>query len=187
MAGGASGVDSDHMFGWLPNLLTGARLVAVAPFTVILATSADGQSTLAAAIFLVASITDYLDGYLARHADAITRFGRVVDPLADRLLINLAVIVLAVLGRLTWWLAAPLLVRDALLLLVFERRHAATSVRVTLVGKTATALMMLSLAVMMLTRSRVPEVIFGIGLGASLAAGAQYLIRAEGELTSKPS
>jgi CDP-diacylglycerol--glycerol-3-phosphate 3-phosphatidyltransferase len=180
-------VDSGHMLGWLPNLLTGARLVAVAPFTVILATSSDGQSTPAAVIFVVASLTDYLDGYLARHANAITRFGRIVDPLADRLLINLAVIVLAVLGRLTWWLAAPLLIRDTLLLLVFERRHAATSVRVTMVGKTATAVIMLSLAAMMLVRSPLPEVVFGIGLGTSLAAGAQYLIRAEGELTSKPS
>ena len=43
------------------------------------------------------------------------------------------------------------------------------------------------LAVMMLTPSRVPEIVFGIGLATSLAAGAQYLIRAEGELTSKPS
>ncbi len=175
------------MLRWLPNLLTGARLVAVAPFTVILATSADGQSASAAVIFVAASLTDYLDGYLARHANATTRFGRIVDPLADRLLINLAVIVLAVLGRLTWWLAVPLLIRDTLLLLVFERRHAATEVRVTMAGKVATALIMLSLAGMMLTRSPLPEVVFGLGLGTSLIAGAQYLVRAEGSLRSKPS
>jgi cardiolipin synthase len=175
------------MLGWLPNLLTGARLVAVIPFTLLLASAPDAQSGPAAVIFVVASLTDYLDGYLARHADAVTRFGRVVDPLADRLLIDLALIVLAYDGRMPWWLAAPLLLRDAYLAIVFERRHVATAVQVTMIGKCATALIMASLASMMLTTGVLPEVTFGIGLACSLAAGVQYLTRGEGGLTSKPS
>jgi cardiolipin synthase len=175
------------MLRWLPNLLTGARLVAVIPFTLLLATSPDAQSGWAAAIFVVASLTDYLDGYLARRIGAVTRFGRVVDPLADRLLIDLAVILLAYDGRMPWWLAAPLLLRDAYLAIVFERRHVAMAVQVTMVGKTATALIMTSLAAMMLTSRPWPEVTFAIGLATSLAAGVQYLSRAEGGLTSKPS
>jgi CDP-diacylglycerol--glycerol-3-phosphate 3-phosphatidyltransferase len=171
----------------LPNLLTGARLVAVVPFALLLATAPDGQSTAAAIIFIAASLTDYLDGYLARHAHAITRFGRIVDPLADRLLINLCVILLAYHGRLSWWLAAPLLLRDAYLLLVFERRQVATEVRVTMTGKVATALIMVSLAGMMLTPGRVMVVLYALGLGTSLVAGVQYLTRAQGGLTSKPS
>jgi CDP-diacylglycerol--glycerol-3-phosphate 3-phosphatidyltransferase len=175
------------MLGWLPNLLTGARLVAVIPFALLLATAPDAQSTPAAVIFIAASLTDYLDGYLARHAHAITRFGRIADPLADRLLINLCVILLAYHDRLSWWLAVPLLLRDAYLLLVFERRHVATEVRVTMTGKVATALIMVSLAGMMLTPSRVPVVTFALGLGVSLVAGVQYLSRVQGGLTSKPS
>jgi cardiolipin synthase (CMP-forming) len=175
------------MLRWLPNLLTGARLVAVIPFTLLLATSSDSQSGAAAAIFLVASLTDYLDGYLARRADAVTRFGRIVDPLADRLLIDLAVLTLAYHGRMPWWLAAPLLLRDGYLAIVFERRHVATAVQVTMAGKTATALIMVSLAAMMLTPEAWPEVTFAAGLAGSLAAGVQYLSRAQGGLTSKPS
>jgi CDP-diacylglycerol--glycerol-3-phosphate 3-phosphatidyltransferase len=174
------------MLGWLPNLLTGARLVAVVPFTLLLAGASNGQSTAAAVIFIAASLTDYLDGYLARHTHHITRFGQIADPLADRLLIDLCVILLAYEARLSWWLAAPLLLRDAWLLLVFERRHV-TEVKVNMTGKVATALIMVSLAVMMLTESRIPEVTFVAGLATSLAAGLQYMSRAQGGLTSKPS
>jgi cardiolipin synthase len=175
------------MLGWLPNLLTGARLVAVIPFTLLLAGASHGQSTAAAVIFIAASLTDYLDGYLARHTHHITRFGQIVDPLADRLLIDLCLILLAYEARISWWLAAPLLVRDAWLLLVFERRHVATEVKVTMTGKVATALIMASLAVMMLTESRVPEITYVAGLVTSLVAGLQYMSRAQGGLTSKPS
>jgi CDP-diacylglycerol--glycerol-3-phosphate 3-phosphatidyltransferase len=175
------------MLRWLPNLLTGARLVAVIPFTLLLASAPDAQSQAAAVIFLTASLTDYLDGYLARHANAVTRFGRVVDPLADRLLIDLALIVLAYNGRMPWWLAAPLLLRDAYLAIVFERRHVTTAIQVTVVGKCATALIMASLALMMVTTDVLPEVTFALGLMGSLVAGVQYLSRGEGGLTSKPS
>jgi CDP-diacylglycerol--glycerol-3-phosphate 3-phosphatidyltransferase len=174
------------MLGWLPNLLTGARLVAVVPFTLLLAAASNGQSTAAAVIFIAASLTDYLDGYLARHTHHITRFGQIADPLADRLLIDLCVILLAHEARLSWWLAAPLLLRDAWLLLVFERRHV-TDVRVTMTGKVATALIMVSLAFLMLTESRIPEVTYAAGLATSLVAGLQYMSRAQGGLTSKPS
>ena len=91
---------------------------------------------------MAASLTDYLDGYLARRTHAITRFGRIVDPLADRLLINMAVILLAYGGRLPWLLAVPQLVRDAYLAILFERRKVATEVQVTMTGKVATALIM---------------------------------------------
>ncbi|MGN6377513.1 MAG: CDP-alcohol phosphatidyltransferase family protein [Gaiellales bacterium] len=175
------------MLGWLPNLLTGARLVAVVPFVVLLAGADNGQSTAAAVIFIAASVTDYLDGYLARHTHHITRFGQIVDPLADRLLIDLCVILLVYEARLAWWLAAPLLLRDAWLALVFERRHVATDIKVTMTGKVATALIMVSLALMMLTPSRGPEVMFAFGLATSLVAGVQYMTRAQGGLTSKPS
>ena len=169
---------------WLPNALTAARLVAVVPFTVLLARSDDGTSTGAAVLFAVAAGTDFLDGYLARHAHAQSRFGRIVDPLADRLLINLALILLVYHQRLEWWLAAPLLLRDALLAAVFRARHDATEVRVNLAGKAATATIMLSLFLLILIPDDWPKVLYVLGLVLSLIAGAKYL---EGELQSKPS
>src|SRR4029078_1870403 len=94
------------------NALTAARLVAIVPFTVLLARSDDAISTGAALLFAAAASTYFLDGYLARHANAQPRFGRIADPLADRLLIDLALVLLVYHQRLEWWLAAPGLLRD---------------------------------------------------------------------------
>ena len=80
----------------LPNALTVARLVALPFFWVLLAGAPDGQSVAAGVLFAVASLTDWLDGYLARRLQYSTRFGRMADPLADRLLIDSAVLLL-------WW------------------------------------------------------------------------------------
>jgi CDP-diacylglycerol--glycerol-3-phosphate 3-phosphatidyltransferase len=172
---------------WLPNVLTAARLIAVVPFTVLLARSGDGVSTGAALLFAGAASTDFLDGYLARHAHAQSRFGRIVDPLADRLLIDIALILLVYHNRLEWWLAAPVLVRDALLAAVFRARHEATEVRVNMTGKSATAAIMLSLFLLMLTTANWPKLIYIVGLALSVAAGIQYLTQSEGDLRSKPS
>jgi CDP-diacylglycerol--glycerol-3-phosphate 3-phosphatidyltransferase len=175
------------MVKWLPNVLTAARLIAVVPFTVLLARAGDAVSAGAATLFAAAAWTDFLDGYLARHAHAQSRFGRIVDPLADRLLINLALILLVYHHRLEWWLAAPVLLRDAILAAVFRARHEATEVRVNTAGKAATAAIMLSLFLLMLVTGDWPKVVYAIGLALSVAAGGQYLKHNEGGLRSKPS
>ena len=175
------------MLKWLPNVLTAARLIAVVPFTVLLARATDAISTAAALLFAAAASTDFLDGYLARHAHAQSRFGRIVDPLADRLLINLALILLVYHHRLEWWLAAPVLLRDAILAAVFRARHEATEVRVNFAGKSATAAIMLSLFLLMLVAGNWPKMVYAVGLALSVAAGAQYLKHAEGGMRSKPS
>jgi CDP-diacylglycerol--glycerol-3-phosphate 3-phosphatidyltransferase len=172
---------------WLPNALTAARLVAVVPFTILLARADDGVSIGAAVLFAAAAATDFLDGYLARHAHAQSRFGRIVDPLADRLLINLAIILLVYHHRLEWWLAAPVLLRDALLAAVFRARHEATEVRVNLLGKTATAAIMLSLMLLMLVEGDWPKVIYAMGVVLSVMAAVRYLREPQGGLESRPS
>jgi CDP-diacylglycerol--glycerol-3-phosphate 3-phosphatidyltransferase len=172
---------------WLPNALTAARLVAVVPFTILLARADDGVSVGAAVLFAAAAATDFLDGYLARHAHAQSRFGRIVDPLADRLLINLAIILLVYHHRLEWWLAAPVLLRDALLAAVFRARHEATEVRVNLLGKTATAAIMLSLMLLMLVEGDWPKVIYAMGVVLSVMAAVRYLREPQGGLESRPS
>jgi CDP-diacylglycerol--glycerol-3-phosphate 3-phosphatidyltransferase len=175
------------MVKWLPNALTAGRLVAVLPFTLLLARAHDAVSTAAATLFAVASATDFLDGYLARHAHAQSRFGRIVDPLADRLLINLALILLVYHQRIEWWLAAPVLLRDALLAAVFRARHEATEVRVNTVGKSATAAIMLSVMLLMLVDHDWPKLIYALGVMLSVVAAVRYLREPKGGLASKPS
>ncbi len=175
------------MVSRLPNALTAARLVAVVPFTVLLARSNDAVSTPAALLFAGASLTDFLDGYLARHSHAQTRFGRVVDPLADRLLINIALVLLVYHQRLEWWLALPVLSRDVLLATLFRVRHMELSVRVNFYGKSATAAFMLALFLLMLVPHDWPLVLYALGLVLSLLAAVHYIRSPEGGLESKLS
>jgi CDP-diacylglycerol--glycerol-3-phosphate 3-phosphatidyltransferase len=172
---------------WLPNALTAARLVAVVPFVVLLATAPEAVSLPAAVLFAAASVTDFFDGYLARVARVSTRFGRIVDPLADRLLIDSALILLVYHDRLPWWLALPLLLRDVLLMLVFRARHAVMNVQVNFYGKCATAAIMLALLLLMLTDRQWPLLIYALGLGLAGSAAAIYYRRPQGGLVSRPS
>ncbi|HLK42006.1 MAG TPA: CDP-alcohol phosphatidyltransferase family protein [Thermoleophilia bacterium] len=173
---------------WLPNALTGARLVAIVPFAILLSRADEAVSPAAAVIFAAASATDFLDGYLARHAHVQSRFGRIADPAADRLLVDIALIILVVHARLAWWLAVPVVARDALLAVVFGTRREMTAVQVNRVGKCATALIMLGLLLLMSTSATWPLWVYAGGVVLSLAAGGLYLLRPEEEgMTSRPS
>ncbi len=91
----------------LPNILTIARLAILPLFWWVLLEAENGHSVLAFVIFGLASLTDWFDGWLARRYGSFSRFGRLADPLADRLLIDSAVILLWHHGRLP--LLAPIL------------------------------------------------------------------------------
>jgi len=84
----------------VPNVLTLARIVAVPVLVVALLGAIPGGDALAAAVFALAAITDGLDGYIARSRGAVTTFGKLMDPLADKLLIVAALISLVSLDRL---------------------------------------------------------------------------------------
>jgi len=103
----------------LPNTLTLGRIFLVPLLVVVLLTSFDGKSVLGvsnemlgAAIFALASITDWLDGYLARRRGQVTGLGEWMDPLADKLLITAALISLVQLGRAPAWMVAVILGRE---------------------------------------------------------------------------
>lgn len=172
---------------WLPNVLTAARLAAVVPFALLLARADDAVSVGAAALFALAAFTDFLDGYLARRLGTSTRFGRIVDPLADRLLIDVALILLVWHQRLEWWLAVPVLLRDVLLGALFRSRHVEGRVSVNFTGKTATALIMLSLTLLMLTAEPWPKALYLAGMAVSLSAAILYYRSPQGGPASKPS
>lgn len=91
---------TESAFMWtLPNLISLFR-IALVPFLVYLLTGTDRlSSAFAAALFLVASATDYLDGYLARRRGMVSDLGKVLDPLADKLMIVAALIMLAAMQR----------------------------------------------------------------------------------------
>lgn len=102
----------------LPNILTGLRIVMVPFFVwVLVAGGPLGEESMALrwvalALFAVAIYTDKLDGDIARARGLVTSFGKIADPIADKLLTGAAFVVLSLLGELWWWVTALILVRE---------------------------------------------------------------------------
>src|SRR5437763_44873 len=129
----------------LPNALTLARLALIPVFVALVLSSDQGHSWPAAIVFGAAAITDQIDGFLARRWRVESQFGKVADPLADRLMIDAAVILLWHAGRLPW-VALVIPARDVALIagykLVVERGY---ELAVDVTGKAATWLLSASL------------------------------------------
>ena len=96
----------------LPNVLTLMRIVAVPVVVVALLDETPNGDTLAAIVFALAALTDGLDGYIARSRDSVTTFGKLMDPLADKLLITAALVSLVSLNRLQAWVAMVIIARE---------------------------------------------------------------------------
>ena len=94
----------------LPTIITLSRIVLI-PFFVLIAPD---RPFLGALIFGVASVTDFLDGYLARKTGQITKFGIILDPIADKFLVISALILLVDMARLSAWIAIVIIVREFL-------------------------------------------------------------------------
>lgn len=99
----------------VPNILSFIRLALVPVFLVLVI---EGEDMLALAVLIVSSITDFLDGVLARRLNQVTRLGQLLDPAADRLFIFATLIGLAIRGIVPWWLVAVIVGRDVLLLIL---------------------------------------------------------------------
>jgi len=125
----------------LPNLLTVLRIMLVPALVVALLGNTPAGDVLAAIVFALASLTDFVDGYLARARDSVTTFGKLMDPLADKLLIVAALISLVSLHRLAAWVAMVIITRE---LAVTVLRLGATQVGVVMAasmfGKAKTVL-----------------------------------------------
>src|SRR3990170_1851550 len=96
----------------LPNVLTLLRILLVPVLVVALTLEIPNGSTIAAAVFVLAALTDGLDGYIARSRESITTFGKVMDPIADKLLVTAALISLVSLDRVAAWVAMVIIARE---------------------------------------------------------------------------
>jgi CDP-diacylglycerol--glycerol-3-phosphate 3-phosphatidyltransferase len=168
----------------LPNALTVARLVLIPVFLLLMLDADGGYSWPAAIVFGIAGITDQVDGWLARRWHVESAFGKIADPLADRLMIDAAVIALFLHDRLPL-LALAIPARDVLLIagyrLVAGRGY---DFSVNLAGKAATWLLYASLALTMVTHAGTdwPLWIFWAGFALAAVALAGYLLKARREV-----
>jgi len=169
----------------LPNALTLGRLVLIPVFVALMIEAGDAHTWPAGIIFGVAGVTDQIDGFLARLWHVESRFGKIADPLADRLMIDAAVILLVAYGRLPWAGLAVIAARD-LLLLGGWRMLAPRGIAldVNLLGKGATWLLYAAIGFRVVTHdaTRWPVWLFWIGLGAAVAAALVYIRDARKEL-----
>ena len=168
----------------LPNALTLGRLLLIPVFVALMVEAGSAPSWPAGIVFGVAGVTDQLDGFLARAWHVESRFGKIADPLADRLMIDAAVILLWHAGRLPW-VALVVPARDLVLVagyrLVVERGY---ELAVNLAGKAATWLLYASLGFVMVTHhgDDWPLWIFWAGVALAAAAVGGYLLKARREV-----
>src|ERR687897_1536546 len=96
----------------VPNLLTVLRILAVPVLVVALLGETPDGDVIAAVVFALAALTDGLDGYIARRQQSVTNFGKLMDPLADKLLVVAALVSLVSLDRLAAWVAMVIIARE---------------------------------------------------------------------------
>ena len=165
----------------VPNGLTVARFAAIPVFAWLYLRAGDGSAWGAGIFFAAAAFTDQVDGYLARRWHVQSSFGKVADPLADRLMIGTAVVLMWATGRIPLVAALVILGRDLLLVVGYKVvAPAGYELEVTFLGKLATWILYASLGLVLVTPAgtRWPLVLLWIGIALALGAAAQYVLRA---------
>jgi CDP-diacylglycerol--glycerol-3-phosphate 3-phosphatidyltransferase len=165
------------------NMLTIVRILLVPVFVACLVAGGTGWRLVALAVFVVASVTDLVDGRLARSRGLVTDFGKIADPIADKALTGAALISLSALGELPGWVTALILAREVgvtlLRFAVIRRGVIAASPG----GKLKTLLQVAAICLYVLPASLSPpavikEVVMAAAVVVTLVTGADYVVRA---------
>ena len=131
----------------LANKLTLARLAMVPVFLAMMEIPFPHHTAWAAAVFLAAALTDLLDGYFARRQGTVSGFGKIFDPIADKILVLSALLPLAVQGRLSVWVVLILVGREFIVsaVRIQASSQGGTIIAASLLGKVKTVLQMLTI------------------------------------------
>lgn len=167
----------------LPNLLTVVRLASV-PLLAVLLTIDGGASTtwrdVAAVVFILASLTDFADGALARRLNSETRFGRIMDPIADKALVAVALIGLALMQELAWWIVIVILTREVVVTALRSR----VAIPVGGLGKAKTLIQLIAIAMYLAVMPDLSwwiplsQVMMGAAVALTVVTGALYVRQA---------
>ncbi|HFR3411428.1 TPA: CDP-diacylglycerol--glycerol-3-phosphate 3-phosphatidyltransferase [Streptococcus suis] len=161
----------------IPNALTVGRILVIPIFILLLTVWKDALSYyLAAIIFALASVTDYLDGYLARKWQVVTNFGKFADPMADKILVMTAFIMLVELGFAPAWVVAIIICRElavtGLRLLLVE--NGGTVLAAAMPGKIKTFSQMFAIIFLLLHWNLLGQITLYIALFFTLYSGYDY-------------
>ncbi|MGI6727742.1 MAG: CDP-diacylglycerol--glycerol-3-phosphate 3-phosphatidyltransferase [Anaerovoracaceae bacterium] len=167
----------------LPNQLTILRVILIPAFIIVLM---NGYYYTSAVIFIIASATDALDGHLARKHNLITNFGKIMDPLADKLLVTSALICLVELGHVAGWMVIVILARE---FIITGLRAVAAGEGIVIAagksGKIKTVLQMVALSIILLknwpfsiiTDLPIGNYVLWIAVFMTIYSGAEYIIQ----------
>lgn len=161
----------------IPNILTIGRIIFIPIFILILTVGQSQAShVFAAIIFAVASITDYLDGYLARKWNVVSNFGKFADPMADKLLVMSAFIMLIELEMAPAWVVAVIICRElavtGLRLLLVET--GGTVLAAAMPGKIKTFSQMFAIIFLLFHWTLVSQILLYIALFFTIYSGYDY-------------
>jgi len=169
----------------LPNTITLARISVVPFLFFLLASPGPFWSRVLAVLFVLAAITDFLDGYFARKCNMITTMGKFLDPLADKLIINTAMILMIAIGRIDAWIVVIIIMRD---LIVDGIRSIASSegiyIQASILGKQKTLAQIFAVTALMiyypflgLDAHFMGTVILYVALLLTVYSGLDYFIK----------
>ena len=172
----------------MANALTFLRILLVPVFAVaLLADGGDsvGWRLVATGIFVVAALTDRLDGYLARRSGTVTDLGKLLDPIADKLLMGTALVLLSVLDELAWWVTVVILVRELGITLLRLALLRYTVLPASRGGKLKTVLQSVAIGLYLLPLTELPSwigvvagAIMGLAVAVTLVTGVDYVRQA---------
>lgn len=166
----------------LPNKLTLLRIIAIPVFIVVLLM---GHRYTAAIIFIAAAFTDMLDGKIARKYDLVTNFGKLMDPLADKLLVMSALVCLVQLGEVAGWMVIVILARE---FAITGLRQVAASEGIVIAagstGKFKTVLQMIAIPLLILQNwpgclidLPLDQIFLWAAVAMTIISGVEYIAR----------
>ena len=174
----------------LPTVLTVARIILVAPVMIFIFMDNMPAEIAAVVCFVVASLTDKLDGYLARKNKQVTDLGAFLDPLADKMLVNLTFLALVVMNLVPLWMFGVILIRDftvdGMRMMVAKN---GTVVAASIFGKLKTTVQMITIIAILLNRifnleplAITNDILLYIVVFLTVLSGAIYLFKGRKEL-----
>ena len=163
----------------LPNKLTVLRIILIVPFLLVLYLPVSGGDYIAAAIFILASLTDLLDGQIARKRKLVTDFGKFADPLADKMLVTAAMLWFVECGQMPAWAVLVVIVREfsvsGLRMVASDRGRV---IAAGWSGKVKTAATMVCIVLMLLPMTAMlSPLCVGVIVVTTIYSGVEYFVK----------
>lgn len=167
----------------IPNLLSLFRIVLVPLLVVVLLTKFEGKEFVGLGLFLLAALTDFLDGFIARRRKLVTRLGKLLDPAADKILTSAAFISLVALNIAPAWIVMIIIAREFAVsaLRSFAAAHHVV-IAATLAGKIKTIVQVLAIALLIISNQlgsfhRIAPAMLWLALLVSVYSAVEYFMR----------